>query len=61
MKSGSQVPRDVEDATQALTVEIQRLETLHGALASRQVIGRSDDGGYAGPVSRTRRRAGDAR
>lgn len=34
--------QDVEDATNALTVEIQRLENLHGALASRQVIGRAE-------------------
>lgn len=34
--------QDVEDAAQALTVEIQRLENLHGALASRQVIGRAE-------------------
>lgn len=34
--------QDIEDATHALTVEIQRLENLHGALASRQVIGRAE-------------------
>lgn len=34
--------QDVEDATKALTVEIQRLENLHGALASRQAIGRAE-------------------
>lgn len=34
--------RDVEDATEAMTVEIRRLENLHGALASRQVIGRAE-------------------
>lgn len=34
--------QDVEDATHAMTVEIQRLENLHGALASRQVIGRAE-------------------
>ena len=34
--------QDVEDATQALAVEIERLDNLHGALASRQVIGRAE-------------------
>ena len=34
--------RELEDATQALAVEIERLENLHGALASRQVIGRAE-------------------
>ena len=33
---------DLEDATQALAVEIKKLENLHGALASRQVIGRAE-------------------
>lgn len=33
---------ELEDATQSLAVEIQRLENLHGALASRQVIGRAE-------------------
>jgi len=33
---------EVEDATQALAVETKRLENLHGALASRQVIGRAE-------------------
>jgi GAF domain-containing protein len=34
--------RDIEDANEALAVEIARLEDLHGALASRQVIGRAE-------------------
>ncbi|HEX9697515.1 MAG TPA: GAF and ANTAR domain-containing protein [Actinomycetota bacterium] len=34
--------QDVEDAAQALAVEIERLDNLHGALASRQVIGRAE-------------------
>lgn len=33
---------DLEGATQALAVEIKRLDDLHGALASRQVIGRAE-------------------
>jgi GAF domain-containing protein len=33
---------EIEDATQALAVETARLENLHGALASRQVIGRAE-------------------
>jgi len=33
---------EIEDAAQALAVEIERLENLHGALASRQVIGRAE-------------------
>lgn len=33
---------ELEDATQALGVEVKRLEDLHGALASRQVIGRAE-------------------
>ena len=32
----------VEDATRALTVETKRLEDLHSALASRQIIGRAE-------------------
>lgn len=32
----------LEDATGALAVEIKRLENLHGALASRQIIGRAE-------------------
>lgn len=32
----------IEDATQALTVETKKLDDLHGALASRQVIGRAE-------------------
>ncbi len=33
---------DLEDATRALEVETKRLQNLHGALASRQVIGRAE-------------------
>lgn len=33
---------ELEDATQALAVEVEKLENLHGALASRQVIGRAE-------------------
>ena len=33
---------DLEDANDALSVEVERLENLHGALASRQVIGRAE-------------------
>lgn len=33
---------ELEDANEALAVEIQRLDNLHGALASRQVIGRAE-------------------
>jgi len=33
---------DLEDATQALAVETKRLENLHEALGSRQVIGRAE-------------------
>lgn len=33
---------EVEDATRALAIETKRLENLHGALASRQVIGRAE-------------------
>jgi len=33
---------ELEDANRALAVEIERLENLHGALASRQVIGRAE-------------------
>lgn len=34
--------QDVEDITLALNVELERLENLHGALASRQLIGRAE-------------------
>jgi hypothetical protein len=33
---------ELEDATEALAVEIEKLQNLHGALASRQVIGRAE-------------------
>lgn len=33
---------ELEDATEALAVETNRLANLHGALASRQVIGRAE-------------------
>jgi GAF domain-containing protein len=33
---------DLEDATEALEVEIEKLHNLNGALASRQVIGRAE-------------------
>jgi hypothetical protein len=33
---------ELEDATDALAVEVEKLRNLHGALASRQVIGRAE-------------------
>lgn len=33
---------ELEDATRSLAVEVKKLENLHGALASRQVIGRAE-------------------
>lgn len=33
---------ELEDATKALAVEVRRLENLHGALDSRQIIGRAE-------------------
>lgn len=34
--------RELEETTQALAIETKRLQNLHGALASRQVIGRAE-------------------